>query len=73
MSTTVDGDLLRSARAVRSELNDAALIDEALSALLASRRRAEIDAQYSAYDDVPLSAPDEWGDVEAFLDSAAGR
>lgn len=44
VSTTVDESLLENARNLRSELNDAALLDEALSALVAKHREAEIDA-----------------------------
>lgn len=52
-------------------LPDAALLDEALGALLARHRAAEIDRAYAAYDAQPLSAPDEWGDLASFR-SAAG-
>lgn len=72
ISTTVNEELLAEARDARSGLTDAALIDEALAALLTANRRSEIDAQYAAYDELPLSTPDEWGNVEAFLDAAAG-
>jgi hypothetical protein len=44
VSTTVDGDLLQSARDLRSGLTDAALLDEALEALRAQHRSAEVDA-----------------------------
>jgi hypothetical protein len=71
ISTTVDADLLAGARRVRSGVADSALIDEALSALLARQRAAEIDAAYAAYDTHPLDVPDEWGDLAAFR-SAAG-
>ena len=71
MSTTVDQNLLKSARQLRSELTDAALLDEALGALLAQYRASEVDASYTAYDDVPLDAPDEWGDLASFR-AAAG-
>ena len=54
------------ARRLNSEHNDARLIDEALSALLAQHRRAEVDASYAAYDAVPLDEPDEWGDLASF-------
>src|ERR1700693_3874500 len=54
ISTTVDEQLLATARRTRSELADAALIDEALSALLARHRAGEIEAAYAAYDRVPL-------------------
>jgi hypothetical protein len=71
VSTTVDEELLESARRVRSELADSALIDEALAALLARHRRVEIDAAYSAYDEHPLDELDEWGDLASFR-AAAG-
>jgi antitoxin MazE5 len=71
VSTTVDSALLDSARRVRSELPDSALIDEALAALLARHRKVEIDAAYAAYDAHPLSETDEWGDLASFR-SAAG-
>jgi hypothetical protein len=71
ISTTVDEQLLVTARRSRSELADSALIDEALSALLARNRAVEIDAAYAAYDRVPLDADDEWGDLASFR-SAAG-
>ena len=71
MSTTLDGDLLASARRLRSGLSDAALLDEALGALVARHRAAEIDAAYRAYDDHPLDEPDEWGDLASFRDAAA--
>jgi hypothetical protein len=71
VSTTVDEQLLSSARDLRSGLTDAALIDEALTALLARHRTAEIDAAYSAYDQQPLDARDEWGDLASFRAKAA--
>jgi hypothetical protein len=71
VSTTVDEQLLSSARGLRSGLTDAALIDEALTALLARHRTAEIDAAYSAYDQQPLDARDEWGDLASFRAKAA--
>jgi hypothetical protein len=66
ISTTVDAQLLASARRARSELADSALIDEALSALLSRQRAAEIDAAYAAYDAHPLGERDEWGDLDSF-------
>lgn len=71
ISTTVDADLLATARAARTGLADSALIDEALSALLARQRAAEVDAAYAAYDRRPLGERDEWGDLESFR-AAAG-
>ena len=48
-------------------MNDAELIDEALAALLARHRAAEIDAAYAvAYAAHPIDEPDEWGDLESF-------
>lgn len=70
VSTTVDESLLEDARRLRSGSNDAALLDEALAALVAGHRSAEIDAAYSAYDTVPIDVPDAWGDLEAFRDAA---
>lgn len=69
VSTTVDEDLLTRAREVLG-VNDAALLDEALTALLATHREAEIDASYAAYDEYPLDEPDEWGDLATWRDSA---
>lgn len=66
VSTTVDGDLLAEARALRADSTDAALFDEALLALLTRHRQAAIDASYAAYEDHPLDTPDEWGDLGAF-------
>lgn len=52
---------------------DAELIDEALSALLAQYRAAEIDSAYAAaYALHPLNEPDEWGDLESFRAAVAG-
>jgi hypothetical protein len=70
ISTTVDGQLLATAREARSELADSALIDEALGALLARNRAVEIDAAYEAYDRAPLDATDEWGDLASFRGAA---
>jgi formate-dependent nitrite reductase cytochrome c552 subunit len=67
LSTTVDGELLDHARRTRAGASDAELIDEALTALLAQHRSAEIDAHYAdAYRAHPLDEPDEWGDLESF-------
>ena len=68
----MDESLLQEARQLRSESNDAALLDEALAALLARHRSAQIDAAYSAYDAHPIDEPDEWGDLASFRE-AAGR
>ena len=70
ISTTVDEQLLATARRTRSGLADSALIDEALDALLARSRAVEIDAAYAAYDRIPLDAGDEWGDLASFRTAA---
>lgn len=51
-------------------MNDATLLDEALAALLANHKAAQIDAAYEAYDDQPLDHPDEWGDLASFREAA---
>jgi post-segregation antitoxin (ccd killing protein) len=71
VSTTVDAQLLASARDLRAGLTDSALIDEALYALLARHRAGQIDAAYAAYDAQPLDEPDEWGDLASFRPAAA--
>lgn len=71
ISTTVDAELLAGARRARAGLADSALIDEALTALLATHRAAENDAAYAAYDAHPLDEGDEWGDLASFR-AAAG-
>lgn len=71
LSTTVNEGLLRSARALRMGITDAALIDEALQALLTRHRSAEVDASYQAYDQHPIDEPDEWGDLASFRRAAA--
>lgn len=71
LSTTVDGELLSTARQVRSGITDAALVDEALAALLARYRSAEVDASYAAYDEHPPEEPDEWGDLASWRRAAS--
>jgi len=71
LSTTVDATLLSDARGLRSGVTDAALIDEALAALLARHRSAEVDAGYAAYDVHPLDEADAWGDLASFRRAAA--
>ncbi|MDF9278187.1 antitoxin MazE5 [Arthrobacter sp. EH-1B-1] len=71
LSTTVDFDLLSDARQAVPGVTDSVLIDAALHALLVRHRSAEIDGKYRAYDDHPLSEPDEWGDLASFRQSAA--
>lgn len=71
MSTTVDGDLLEQARRLRSNANDATLLDEALRALVSTNRSGEIDASYAAYDQLPIDRSDEWGSLAEFRDAAS--
>ncbi len=71
VSTTVDGDLLARARDVHGGSTDAALLDEALGALLGRHRAGEIDAAYRAYDNHPPDEADEWGDLASFREGAA--
>jgi Bacterial antitoxin of type II TA system, VapB len=71
VSTTVDETLLQTARRLRPEITDAALVDEALKALLARHRAAEVDGRYAAYDRHPLDEPDAWGDLASFREAAA--
>jgi Arc/MetJ family transcription regulator len=71
VSTTVDEELLADARRVSGGQTDAVLIDAALRALLLRHRAAELDAEYSAYDEHPLDEPDEWGDLASFRAAAA--
>jgi hypothetical protein len=70
ISTTVDSELLARARAISRGRTDAALVDDALSALLARHRSQEIDASYAVYDEHPLDEPDEWGDLDSFREAA---
>jgi hypothetical protein len=70
LSTTVDEALLARARRLRAGVTDAVLLDEALNALVARYRAAEIDAAYNAYDQHPLDEPDEWGDLASFREAA---
>jgi hypothetical protein len=71
VSTTVDEGLLARARGLKIGSTDAALLDEALTALLARHRAAEIDAAYAAYDEHPLDERDAWGDLATFREAAA--
>lgn len=71
VSTTVDAATLEAARSLTGSTTDAALFDEALRALLARHRAAEVDAAYAAYDEHPLDEPDEWGDLASFRAAAA--
>jgi hypothetical protein len=71
LSTTVNAELLDTARRVRGSSSDAVLIDEALNALLARHRSAEIDESYAAYDAHPIEEADAWGDLASFRRAAA--
>jgi hypothetical protein len=71
VSTTVDDELLASARRTLSTLTDAALLDRALAALVDKHRAAEIDAAYAIYDEHPLEEPDAWGELASFREAAA--
>jgi len=55
VSTTVDEELLASARRALPTLTDAALLDRALAALIDRHRAAEIDAAYSRAPLLPQS------------------
>lgn len=71
LSTTVDAELLDSARKLTKGTTNAALVDEALRALLLRHRSAEVDASYAAYDKHPIDEPDEWGDLASWRRAAA--
>jgi antitoxin MazE5 len=71
ISTTVDQQLLEQARQVKAGVQDSALVDDALAALLARHRAVELDAAYASYDDHPLDEDDEWGDLASFRTAAA--
>jgi predicted transcriptional regulator len=71
LSTTVDASLLEAARALHRGPTDAALVDDALRALLARNRANEIDAGYAAYDENPTDQPDEWGDLDSWRRAAS--
>lgn len=70
LSTTVDEQLLEGARRVHEGKPDSMVIDDALAALLARNRSAQVDAAYAAYDEHPLDEQDEWGDLAAFREAA---
>jgi hypothetical protein len=72
ISTTVDQELLATVRRLRAGVSDSVLVEEALAALVARNRAAEIDAGYAAYDEEPLDARDEWGDLASFRAAATG-
>lgn len=66
----MDADLLDRARRISGK-PDSALVDDALAALVARHRAAEVDASYAAYDVHPLDEPDEWGDLASFRRAVA--
>lgn len=70
VSTTVDEGLLSRARSIAPGTTDAALIDDALAALVARNRAEQVDAAYAAYDDQPMDEADDWGDLASFRDAA---
>jgi hypothetical protein len=70
LSTTVDELLLEDARRALEGKPDSVVIDNALAALLARHRSAQVDAAYAAYDDHPLAEQDEWGDLATFREAA---
>ncbi|MDQ6837298.1 MAG: type II toxin-antitoxin system VapB family antitoxin [Actinomycetota bacterium] len=71
VSTTVDEDLLAHARRLSTGTTDAALLDEALRALVVRHRASEIDEAYRAYDEHPIDEADDWGDLASFRKAAA--
>lgn len=71
LSTTVDASLLEAARNLSSGRTDAAVVDDALRALLARNRASEIDLAYAAYDELPVDQPDEWGDLDSWRRAAS--
>ena len=70
VSTTVDAEILGAARDLRKGITDAALIDEALAALLGRYRCTQLDAGYAVYDEHPSDEPDEWGDLASWRRAA---
>jgi post-segregation antitoxin (ccd killing protein) len=74
ISTTVDDELLSRARALNPQRNDSAMMEQALEALLAIAREAEIDRKYAeAYAEHPFDEPDDWGDLASFGDAVRAR
>jgi hypothetical protein len=70
LSTTVDAQLLEDARRALEGKPDSIVIDEALAALLARHRSAQVDAAYAVYDEHPLAELDDWGDLASFREAA---
>jgi hypothetical protein len=74
VSTTVDEELLRDARALNPGGTDASMLEAALRALLEHHRRAEVDATYAAaWADHPVDEQDEWGDLASFAEAASAQ
>jgi len=72
ITTTVDTGLLIRARRAHGGVSDARLIEDALAALLARRRSADVDAAYAAaYAAHPIDEADGWGDLDTFRRAAA--
>lgn len=63
--------MLETVRRMRAGVPDSVLVEEALAALVARDRATELDAAYAVYDEEPLEARDEWGDLASFR-AAAG-
>ena len=72
ISTTVNDTWLDQARSTLPDLNDAALLDRALSALCAEHRAAEGDRSYRVFDETPLDTEDGWGNLADFLEATEG-
>ena len=71
ISTTVDETLLAEARACCGQAKDASVLEQALTALVTAHRAAEIDQRIDiAYRELPIEQPDDWGDLDSFLDAA---
>ena len=67
VSTTVDAELLREARAATGPGTDASVVEAALTAYLRAHRSAEIDNAYAvAYASQPLDTADVWGDLASW-------
>ena len=67
VSTTVDAELLREARAAHGPGTDASVVEAALTAYLRAHRSAEIDNAYAvAYASQPLDTSDAWGDLASW-------
>lgn len=73
ISTTVEPELMQRARACCGGAKDATVIEQALIALIADHRAAEIDHQLDlGYAQIEYERPDAWGDLPGFLDALNG-